>query len=79
MFVLTNYGDQRCFLPLGPKGIVVPFVRRRTHSFCYYTNMVQHIEFIIHTNIQPRPALFFTQVQGQRSMVKVKDLKKIFM
>ena len=44
------------------RGIVVPFVRRRrTHSFGYYINMVQQIEFIIHTNIQPLPALFFTQ------------------
>ena len=53
------------------RGIVVPFVRRRlrrrrrTHSFGYYTNMVQQIKFIIHTNIQPLPALFFTQGQGQ--------------
>ena len=61
------------------RGIVVPFVRRRcrlrrrTHSFGYYTNMVQHIKFIIHTNIQPLPALFFTQGQGHSSKVKVKD------
>ena len=58
------------FLPLG-QGIVVPFVRRRhrrTHSFGYYTNMVQQIKFIIHTNIQPLPALFF--IQGHRSKVK---------
>ena len=57
-----------------PWGIVVPFVRRlrrrRTHSFGYYTNMVQQIKFIIHTNIQPLPALFFTQGQGHRSKVK---------
>ena len=38
------------------RGIVVPFVhrrlrRRRTQSFGYYTNMVQQIEFITHTNI----------------------------
>ena len=58
-------------------GIVVPFVRRlrrrsrRSHSFGYYINMVQQIEFIIHTNIQPLPALFFTQVQGQRSRSKI--------
>ena len=56
------------------RGIVVPFVRRRlrrrcrrTHSFGYYTNMVQQIKFIIHTNIQPLPALFFTQ--GHRSKI----------
>ena len=53
------------------RGIVVPFVRRRrTHSFGYYTNMVQQIKFIIHTNIQPLPALFLPKVkvigQGQR-------------
>ena len=58
------------------RGIVVPFVRRRlcrrrTYSFGYYTNMVQQNKFIIHTNIQSLPAVFFTQ--GQRS--KVKDLK----
>ena len=53
------------------KDIVIPFMRRRlrrrrTHSFGYYTNMVQQIEFMIHTNIQPLPALFTTQGQGQR-------------
>ena len=66
------------FLPLG-RGIVVPFVRRRPRrslrrrhkqSFDYYTNMVRQIEFIIHTNIQPLQAPFYTQVkvkgQGQR-------------
>ena len=64
------------------RGIVVPFVRRRlrrrrrTHSFGYYTNMVQQIEFIIHTNIQPLPVLFFTQGQGHRSKAKVEDLNK---
>ena len=52
------------------RGIVVPFVRRlrrrrRTHSFGYYTNMVQQIKFIIHTNIQPLPALFLPKVIGQ--------------
>ena len=53
------------------RGIVVPFVRRRrrAHSFGYYTNMVQQIKFIIHTNIQPLPALFFTQGQGHRSKI----------
>ena len=54
------------------RGIVVPFVRRRrhTHSFGYYTNMVQQIKFIIHTNIQPLRALFYTQGQGHRSKIK---------
>ena len=61
------------------RGIVVPFVRRRlrrrrrTHSFGYYTSMVQLNKLIIHANIQPLPALFFTQGQGHRSKVKVKD------
>ena len=69
-----------CFYPSARwarRGIVVPFVRRRrrTLSFGYYTNMVQQIKFKIHTNIQPLPALFFTQGQGHRS--KVKDFKKI--
>ena len=69
------------------RGIVVPFLgrrlrrhlrHRRTHSFGYYTNMVQQIEFIIHTNIQPFPALIFTQGQSYRSKVKVKYLKNYF-
>ena len=64
------------------RGIVVPFVRRlrrrhRTHSFGYYTTMVQQIKFKIHTNIQPLRALFFTKGQGQRS--KVKDFKKFLL
>ena len=40
------------------RGIVVPFVRlrrRRTHSFGYYTNMVQQIKFIQTVN----PSLHF--------------------
>ena len=64
------------------RGIVVPFVRhsrRPTHSFGYYTNMAQQNKFIFYTNIQPLPALFFTQGQGHRSKVKVKDLKKILL
>ena len=56
-------------------GIVVPFVRSRlrrcTHSFGYYTNMAQQIKFIIHTNIQPLPALFLSKVIGQRSRSKI--------
>ena len=58
------------------RGIVVPFVRRRLrrrlrrrrhiHSFGYYTNIAQQFKFIIYTNIQPLPALFFTQGQGHR-------------
>ena len=54
-------------------GIIVPFVRcpllrRRMHPFVYYTSMVQQIKFIIHANIQPLPAIFFTQ--GHRSKVE---------
>ena len=51
------------------RGIVVPFVRRRlrrrrrTHSFGYYTKMVQQIKFIFHTNIQPLSALFLPKVK----------------
>ena len=76
-FIVTFYPSARW----AQRGIVVPFVRRRrrTHSFGYYTNIVQQIKFIIHTNIQPLPALFFTQGQGHRSKVKVKDLKKILL
>ena len=58
----------KCLFAPRQRGIVVPFVRRRLrciHSFGYYTNMVQQIKFIIHTNIQPLSTLFFTQ--GQRS------------
>ena len=60
------------------RGIVDPFVRRRLrrrrrrmHSFAYYTNMVQQIEFIIHTNFQPLPALFQVNVIGQMSRSKI--------
>ena len=58
------------------RGFVVPFVRRlrrRTQSFGYYTNMVQQIEFIIHTNIQPLPGLFLPKVKviGQRSKIQI--------
>ena len=72
--------------PVGPEGALSPpFVRRfrrrlrrrrrrRTHLFGYYTNMVQQIELIIHTSIQPLPAIFFTQGQVHMSNVKVKDL-----
>ena len=52
------------------RGIVVPFVRRRTHTFGYYANMVQQIIFIIHTNIQPLPALFLPKVIGQSRRLK---------
>ena len=58
-------------------GIVVPFVRRRrlrrrhTQPFGSYTNMVQQIEFIIYTNVQPYPVIIFPQCQGQRSRSKI--------
>ena len=71
---LQFYNDFLPLGPLGPRGIVVPLVRRRrcrTHSFGYYTNMVQQIKFIIHTNIQPLPAFFLTQGQGHRSRSKI--------
>ena len=60
--MMENAGD-RFYPPArwARRGIVVPFVRRRrrrTHSFGHYTNMVHQIKFIIHTNIQPLPALF---------------------
>ena len=80
LFICVYILAEMPFLSLGRwarRGIVVPFVhrrlrrRRRTHSFGYYTNMVQQINFIIHTNIQPLPALFFTQGQGQRSGSKI--------
>ena len=48
------------------------------HVFLYYANMVQQIEFIIYTNIQPLRQKFFAKVQGHRSKVKVKDSKKCF-
>ena len=52
-----------------------PTLSRRTHSFGSYTNMVQQIKFIIHTNIQPLPALFtFFLTLGQRSMLKIKKI-----
>ena len=43
--------------------------RRRTQPFGYYTNIVQQIELIIHTNFQPLPGIFFSlkvKVIGQR-------------
>ena len=49
---------------------------QKKHISLHPAIMVQQIKFIIHTNIQPLPALFFTQGQGHRSKVKVKDLKK---
>ena len=66
---------------MGRRGILVPLVRlrrrlrrRRTQPFGYYTSMVQHIEFIIHTNIQPLRQFFVHSVKviGQRSRSKIK-------
>ena len=45
------------------------------HAFFW---LLQQIEFIIHTNIQPHWQFFFTQGQGHRSKVKVKASKKTF-
>ena len=40
-------------------------------SFGYFANMVQHIEFIIYTNVQPLRQKFFTKGQGQNSWSKI--------
>ena len=42
------------------------------HVFLYYANMVQQIEFIIYTNIQPLRQKFFAkdQVKGQGQRFK---------
>ena len=50
---------------------------RRTQPFGYYTNMMQLVEFIIYTNIQPPPpppGIFLPKVKviGQRSRSKIK-------
>ena len=42
-----------------------------TASFGYYANMVQQIEFIIYTNVQPLRQKFFTKGQGHRSSSKI--------
>ena len=41
-------------------------------SFGNYSNMVQQIEFIIYTNVQPLQQKFFTKCQGQRSEQRLK-------
>ena len=41
----------------------------RDPTFDYYANMVQQIEFIIHTNIELLPAIFFTQGQGFKKIL----------
>ena len=58
------------FYPLGPRGYCSPFVRRlrRTQLFGYYTNIVQQIEFMIHTNIQPLPAIFLLKVKNEKNL-----------
>ena len=50
-----------------------PAVRPSGHLLLYYANMVQQIDFIIYTNIQPLRQKFFTKGQSHRSKVKVKD------
>ena len=40
-----------------------PSCRRRMQPFVYDTSMVQQIELIIYTNIQPLPALFPLKVK----------------
>ena len=48
-----------------------PAVRPSGHVFLYYANMVQQIEFIIYTNIQPLRQKFFTKGGGHRSRSKI--------
>ena len=52
----------------GPEGLL-------SSPFGYYTNMVQQKTFIIHVNIKPLPAICFSQGQGHRSKVEVKNEK----
>ena len=40
-------------------------------TFLYYANMVQQIEFIIYTNIQPLRQKFFAKGQGPRARSKI--------
>ena len=76
MTFLATWGCASDFYPSARwtrSGIVVPFKHRRlrrTHSFGYYTNMVQQIEFIIHTNIQPLRHFFLPKVKGQGQRFK---------
>ena len=42
-----------------------PAIRPSGHVFLYYANMVQQIEFIIYTNIQPLRQSFLPKVEGQ--------------
>ena len=61
-------------LGLSVRPAVRPFGHERlpyAATFLCYANMVQHIEFIIYTNIQPLRQKFFTKVQGQRSRSKI--------
>ena len=47
-------------------------LRRRTQRFGY---IVQQIEFIIHTNIKPLPAIIFTKGQSQKNSCQRDNLK----
>ena len=75
VYLITFYPSARW----ARRGIVVPFVRRLrrslTHSFGYYTNMVQQIEFNNSYKHSTPPDTFFYP----RPKVKVKDLKKIML
>ena len=43
-------------------------------TFLYYANMVQQIELIIQTNIQPLSQQLLYKGQGQRSRSKIKKM-----
>ena len=60
-------------LRLSVRPAVRPAVRPSGHVFLYYANMVQQIEFIIYTNIQPLRQMFLLKVKviGQRSRLKM--------
>ena len=47
-------------------------------TFLYYANMVQQIEFIIYTNIQPLRQKFFNQRSRSEVKGQGQKLKKIF-
>ena len=61
-------------LPLGPKGFCCPLLAPPSPatraSFGYYTNMVQHIEFIIHTKFNPSGNFILPEVKGQGQKFK---------
>ena len=58
--------------PFVPRRLYCRFRRRRMQPFGCYTKMVQQIDIIINTSIQPLPAFFL-------SRLKVKDSKKLLL